>query len=118
MLMNDGSPKATSLQFEYIKSNFFRVIHADGAWGGLTPQVKIQISFYSERTPIPNTIVQELGGDGALGKEIRRESKVGIIREVESSVVMDVAVAQELVRWLQEKIDQAEAVLKEQSDEP
>ena len=39
--------------FDFIKSEYFRVIHADGALGGPTPQGLVHMAFYSERPPIP-----------------------------------------------------------------
>ena len=104
------SEKVTKIGFHYIKSNSYRVIHADGAWGGLTPRLDIFMSFYSERPPIPQTMVHEVTEAGALGAEIpaERVSKNGIIREAEIGVSMDLDVAASLVTWLQGKIQEAE----------
>ena len=41
------------LKADYIKSNLFRVVVADGAFGGLTPRGNIHIDFWSERRAIP-----------------------------------------------------------------
>jgi hypothetical protein len=39
--------------FEYIKSQLFRVIHSDGAIGGITPTGNVHVAFYSDRAAIP-----------------------------------------------------------------
>ena len=98
---------SSSITFHYIKSNEFRVIHADGVWGGATPRSYITMSFYSERVPIPQTITHEVK-EGILGSEQNRSSKDGIIREVEVEVMIDLVMAKSLIPWLQEKIDQLE----------
>ncbi len=41
------------IEFHYRKSNYFRVIKVNGAWGGLTPQADVQMSIFSERLPLP-----------------------------------------------------------------
>ncbi len=39
---NNGVEKDVNhINFRYIKSNHFRVTHADGVWGGLTPQFNL-----------------------------------------------------------------------------
>src|SRR5689334_16135095 len=45
--MTDTNPN--KLRIEYKKSNSFRVIHADGAYGGTSPRLQLFIAFYSER---------------------------------------------------------------------
>jgi hypothetical protein len=96
------SASPTKLSFQHIKSNSFRILHADGATGGLTPRGQILVAFYNERLPIPESVTHHLGPDGVLGDEIieERKTKAGIIREVEIGVMMDVPVAQALHVWL------------------
>lgn len=87
--------------FHYIKSNQFRVIHGDGAAGGPSPDgEKIHFAIYSERIPIPTKVVHEVDSEGRLGKERSRESRGGIVREVEVDIVMSVRQAKILAEWL------------------
>jgi hypothetical protein len=91
------------LTFHFQKSTFFRTIHVDGAFGGVTPQGKISISFYSERFPIPQSTTHTLVGT-KLSPEKHRETKNGIIREVEVNCTMDVANLEALVEFLEGKL--------------
>lgn len=119
--MEEQSTDGDGKQFkaDYIKSNHFRVVHADGAFGGLTPRGYIQMEIWSERQPIPKQatyrIVQE--GDGPVtGEEIRdaRIVRDAIVREVEVGIVLDIPLARSLVEWLKgriaafEKLDRSE----------
>ncbi|MBK9386088.1 MAG: hypothetical protein IPN34_14850 [Planctomycetes bacterium] len=99
-----------TVRIHYIKSNLFRVVHTDGVWGGLTPSLKISMAFWSERRPIPRELVFNVTPEGALGEEIRtmRVSKEGIVREVETEIVMDLNAAKALVGWLAQNIATAE----------
>lgn len=108
------SPEKRRLRYDFIKSNFFRVIHADGAFGGPNPSGGVTINFFSERLPIPKAIVHEVLDDDTLGPEIRdkREQREGVVREFEASVQMDHAAAKRLLTWLErhlETLDQAHA---------
>jgi hypothetical protein len=109
----DESPKKEQLTFHYIKSNFFRVIHADGVWGGVTPRLDVHMALFSERSPIPAKITHAVTPLQKLGEEIQREVRDGIVREVEAEVIMDVGVARSLVKWLQERIDLIEKTQRE-----
>ncbi|MCH8274452.1 MAG: hypothetical protein IH851_06665 [Armatimonadetes bacterium] len=104
----------SQIRFHHIKSNLYREVHAEGAWGGVTPSLKLHFSFYSQRNPIPQQTVHELK-DGALGKEILelRVSKEGVIREVEVGVFMDLSAAKVFHKWLSEKIKELEKEVDE-----
>ena len=95
------------IPFHYIKSNFFRVIHADGAVGGVTPSGDIFFSLWSQRNPIPKLVVHELGEEGTLGEELlsERETRQGLVREVEIGVGMSPETARGLVEWLTKKLE-------------
>ena len=98
------------IRFHYLKSQFFRVIHADGAYGGMTPHGEIFVSVFSERPPIPTMMVNRLDDGGRLGDEIReeRQSRDGIVREAEVGLTLSVEVAKSLIEWLQQKVEEAE----------
>jgi hypothetical protein len=100
------------LQFHFIKSNHYRVIHVDGAHGGLTPRGQIFIALYSERVPIPEMIVHGVAENRLTGELLaERKSKRGIVREVEAGVVMDLGAAQALHEWLGKKVAELENAL-------
>lgn len=98
---------ATKIKFHYIKSNFFRVIHVDGVFGGVTPSADIFLALFSQRPPLPKMTVQAVLPDGNLGEEImtERDSKEGIVREAEIGVNLDLAAAKALHVWLGERIE-------------
>ena len=100
-----------TVRFHFLKSNFYRVVHADGAYGGVTPRQGIFVTFYSERLPIPKVMVNHVDAAGRLREEIRSERQVkdGVIRESEVGVAMDLEVAKSLLIWLKDKIEILEA---------
>ena len=106
------------VEFHYIKSNYFRVIHADGVYGGATPRGFIHMDFFSERSPIPQKVTQEVTQSGQLGQEVGSEGKKGIVREVEVGVVINLEHARSLVSWLQERIrliEEATTIAREEN---
>lgn len=107
-MVNEKNEAEQKFAFHYIKSKQFRVIHANGALGGITPNHEIHMALFNERNPIPKEICHKIE-DGRLGEEITRDTKSGIIREIEIDAMMSLRTAKSLVKWLQEKIEQLEA---------
>lgn len=72
------------LEFHFEKANSFRVIHVDGAFGGVSPGSRlIHMAVFSERTPLPKMVVH-LAENGVLGAEVmeKRVTKSGIFPEL------------------------------------
>lgn len=101
--------KKRKIKIHYLKSNFFRVIHMDGVFGGLSPQGALSVGIYSERRPLPDLVIQELDEEtGQLGKEVKRVSKDGVLRELEANLIIDLEVARTFRDWLTRHLEQAE----------
>jgi hypothetical protein len=99
--------EAGRARFDFIKSNYFRVIHIEGVFGGSSPHGLINMAVFNERWPIPKQITHEFT-EGKSGKEIERASRDAIVREVEAQLVMNVQTAKTICKWLQGKIDDIE----------
>lgn len=110
--MSDNLPPS-AVKFHYIKGNFFRVIHADGAIGGLTPARNIYVALFSERAAMPQVVELTVRQDGSLGDEVKRVGKEGLVREIEVGVMLNATTAQRLAEWL---LKQAQ-ILKESEPE-
>ena len=95
--------------FDYIKSQHFRVVRADGAIGGLTPAGDIHFALYTERHPIPRRLVHQMD-EGGLGAVLPNEtvSRDAIVREMDVDIFVNIGVARSLHQWLGEKIAECE----------
>ena len=92
------------------KSNFYRVIHADGVYGGGTPTPgNIMMTFFNHRLPFPEKMVRD-----ANGKEIvsKRDVKHGFEQEFEVSIVMNLETAKIMLVWLTNTIKNTETALQ------
>jgi hypothetical protein len=100
-----------SVRYYYIKNALFRVVHVDGAIGGITPTGKVHCAFYSERPAIPQETEFKISDDGRLGDQLSIEGKHGIIRELDFDIQMDLNTTVQLRDWLSKMIDDLKAVL-------
>jgi hypothetical protein len=93
-----------TVQFDYIKSNLFRVVHVDGVFGGLAPNGRdIHLAAFSQRLPFPTQAVHEVE-DGRVGKELAREGRSGLVRELEVVLAFDASLTRSIIDWLERRL--------------
>lgn len=87
-------PQKVEVPFHQRKSPDYRVIHVDGMISGFTPQGSFQVTVYSERFAIPQTVVHDIvqiaDGEMAIGAE-KREKRVsidGVVRILDATLMM------------------------------
>jgi hypothetical protein len=107
--------EAGRIRFDFIKSNYFRVIHVEGVFGGNSPRGLINMAVFNERWPIPKQITHEFT-DGQSGEEIERTSRDAVVREVEAQLVMNIETAKIICKWLESKIKNAEKQTKAEEE--
>lgn len=104
--------------YHWIKSGLFRVVHADGAYGGISSRGNLHFSLYNERAAIPRLSERDIkvNEDGSIvaGPERTTESREGFVREVEVEVMMDYKTAVEFFEWLEQKV----GILRKMQQDP
>ena len=88
------------VQFHYIKNSDYRTIHADGAYGGMTPDRNIFLALWNNRAPIPESITFAVENGMITSREVERECRDGVVREVSAGIVFSKTVAISLRDWL------------------
>jgi hypothetical protein len=104
----------TSVTFHHKRSGLFRVVHADGVWGGLNQSGVIQLTFYAEHPAIPEVITYPLSKDGTLTNEPKAVGDEGIQREMEVLVALNIHAATQLRGNLDELLKLAANLLAQQ----
>jgi hypothetical protein len=102
--------------FHLIKSSQFRSLRVDGAVGSITPG-GISLTFFVERGAIPRAITHEVLTDGSLGELVSAEGKTGIVRELQTSLVLDFASARSLMEQLGKMLKNVEPNEDAKTDE-
>jgi hypothetical protein len=104
-----------NIRFHYLKNPQFRVVHVDGAIGGITPRGLIHCAVYSERPAIPQSTVQDVTPEGRLGDETGREGREGIVREIDVDLMLTKQAATELRDWLDKRVNELTEIEKNAS---
>lgn len=98
------SPK--TLEIHYVKTSSYRTFHADGFYGGVTPMGKMYLEVFLDRHATPQIVKHNMEEPGKLGAEIERTGKKGTIRQIEAGIIFDVNIAESLIVWLQQKVQE------------
>lgn len=101
------------IRFQFTNSAYCRVIHVDGAWGGIGPGRMINMALFSERQPTPNWVDLDFGSSNEFSEESGREVFRGMTREIEANLVFSVATAIKLRDWLNARIGDMEKIEEE-----
>ena len=110
--MAEDSKDPKDIRFVYEKARHHRTMHSDGAWSAVTPHAEVQISFYNDLRRMPSSVRHAIREDDTLGPG-EPEQGSDLVREVDVTVVMNVAVAKATVELLNQMIAQADKALAE-----
>jgi hypothetical protein len=96
------------IQFE--RSPNYRLVAADGAWGGPTPRGHIIVNFFVDVPVAPLSVTHALSEDGQLGPEVERsptqnDARPRVSREFEMGVLLSPEDAESIANWLLDQVD-------------
>lgn len=94
--MSTTSEESNTVTFHFIKGPRFESHKIDGAIADYVPG-GISLAFFVERTAIPQSVTHQFEADGSLGKVCSATGKDGIVREIQTGIILDLDEAQDLV---------------------
>jgi len=101
------------VRFKYERAPDYRIVYANGAFGGPSPRGEMKFDLFAEVVMPPDYVVHALHPSGELGDELEREpSEPNIVRQAQIGVVMSLAEAKNLNAWLGKHINTLEQATK------
>jgi len=99
-----------TVRIEFEKSPHYRLIPADGAWGGPTPRGRIMLNFFVDVPVAPYSVTHGIGDDGQLGPEVERTPSVDegmprVAREFEVGILLSPEDAEGVAHWLLDQVE-------------
>jgi len=114
------APKLKQHTFKYVKIDGFRTDQIHGVYGGINLRGQLNINFYIEAPDLAKSTHAPIVGQ-QLGKEVFAPSgESSTVRELHYGVNIDIPIAKEMIRWMEEHIKnfetlQANALLNTQN---
>jgi hypothetical protein len=93
------------ISIHFTKSGDYRVVAANGAWGGISPNGDIIFDLFIEKTESPELLELEVMGPGMINELNRVNQK--IVREAQVGAVVRPDIAYSIGRWLIDKAREA-----------
>jgi len=89
-------------------------MHAvNGAFGGINEKAGIDISFFYQRTAIPENVLityDELKEQVVSQEQLKNHD---VVRQIITSISLDLKSAKSIHKWIESKIEELESKLKE-----
>lgn len=98
-------PKKGEIEFVFKYDPDYRICAANGVWGMWTPRGDLKLDFFVESGTVPQVVKHEIDENG-LGHEIIRIPTGQMTRTIQTSVLFSVKNAENLVKFLNKKIEQ------------
>ncbi len=113
--LSDAQQRPKRITFEYVRSPGYRIVAANGAAGGLTPQGDLLISFFVESAAFPEESTHQVGPDGKLGaEEGQAQSETPRVeRHLQVGVLLSRPQAAALADWIQARLEAASPGIQE-----
>ena len=109
MLDNQELPK--KVKFVYKQPDDYKIVYANGIYGGPTPRGEFKFDLFHEYGPAPESELHYVKEDGSVGGKVESEASVEeaiVIRERKIGVVMELRHAKNIASWMLTKIQEIE----------
>ncbi len=90
--------------FRFERDPEYRIITANGAWGGITPRGELMFDLFFEHIDLPEEVTYMATPDGLGPESSRSPNPTPIVRDALVGVVMTPENAENLGRWIIEKV--------------
>ena len=104
--------KATTQKLEvfFARAEDYKIIAANGIWGGVTPRGDVYVDFFVEKNDYPEKLVLEIKAGGKPASQKQRVDK-GLLRECQFGVLLSPKEAISIGEFLVERGKQAKEFL-------
>jgi len=110
-----------TMKYIYTKSDDYKIIYANGIYGGITLQGELCFDLFQEYRPGVKEEIHKIEKDGRIGDRINLESEIDgqqpdqavMIRERKIGITMSIDQARSFVQWMTSKINNYELLIKQ-----
>lgn len=117
-MSEEENPDEIKIEWEYDKD--YRMVPANGMWGGLTPKGDLHIEFFVEVLPTPGPEATAFFRDAVSGSYNERPKtleKARIVRKVQVGVMIPHQQIPSFTEWFKDKAQRVNIVQKNPSGE-
>jgi len=110
-LKKEEIPKEIDIQYDFDPS--YRIVAANGVYGGITPRGDMKIDFFVESLDVPHQVRNKVLPDGKLGEEISRSPGKRLVRRLQVGLILSINDAGRIADFIKQRIELVKAKAKE-----
>jgi hypothetical protein len=122
--MKKEETKPNKVKFFYEKTEDYRPVYINGAYGGMSPKGELIAHFYMEYSDVPLEQITPLDDKGRLIKEEtlnfnRRETPkdtMPIKREIKTGIIIPAQEVRNIASWMIDHLEKSGIEIKEEDD--
>ena len=115
-MADEGNGKTRKITIKYIQATDYKIIAANGAYGGVTPKGDIMMNLFVEHATVPESVTHDVV-EGKLGPQVATDKGGSMFtRDLQIGVVMSADQAEQIAVWLHGKAEEVKKLKKEGSD--
>ena len=101
MKLSDKKEEAKSVKFIYNTPDDYKIVYANGVFGGLTPRGDVNCSFFLEYPQVPKEQEFELDKENKVGNLISVAGNVALVnRDLQIGIILKLEDAEIIANWL------------------
>ncbi len=112
--MSEEKNEKKEIEFVYEYDPGYRVVAANGVWGGVTPRGDFRLDFFVESSALPERLTHELL-PGKIGEELSRTppDKRLISRRLQVGVLLSLKEVQLIADFLNERLKKVQQITED-----
>jgi hypothetical protein len=111
---SQGGDREVTFHYEFDPA--YRIVGANGVWGGLTPRGDIRLDFFVESLTVPDSVVNLITPDGKLGPELARTPERRITRRLQVGILLSREQADDIADFLKARVAEFRRLTGEAED--
>ena len=102
----------TTIKFIHQFPDDYRIVPANGAWGGVSPRGDLLMHLFVEHSQVPREEIQIVKEDGSLAPLKKTTKEIEVMRTMQIGVVLNVEQAVSIAKWMLEKVEKYKSAQK------
>lgn len=104
-------PTAQRITFHFEKADGYRLVPANGVWGGVTPKGDFKLEFFVESMNTPDSLTNRLEG-GNVGPEESRMPDRRLVRTLQCGVLISTEHAEAFAQFILDRVKEYRAIIE------
>ena len=112
--MSNSKPEEQKIDIVFESAPDYKIVSANGIWGGLTPKGDLKVDFFveSQAFPPPGTHTYHTTAEGRAQERSETEKARQVVRRIQVGVIISPHHVESFAKWFAEKAQQIKITME------